>query len=164
VCPSLPPYDLHTQFLCVDQSRDVSDHHSSYHHDVCSYWQSFDHDVNSCPYYDVSDEAYARLNATIEKMYEQHTHFVSEIRECGLLHVTNLSLPFPILEASLYDDSETSLPLDSNVVDNAPLSGLEKVFDPPLTSFSLVAPSFSGTPTASSVSALTLLASIIPLV
>ena len=30
-------------------------HHSSYPLGVCSYCQSFDHDVNSCPYCDVSD-------------------------------------------------------------------------------------------------------------
>ena len=47
--PSPPPYDLHTQSSCVDQFRDAYDHGSSYPHDVCSYCQSFDHDVDSCP-------------------------------------------------------------------------------------------------------------------
>ena len=32
VCPSQPPYDLHVQSPCIDQARDVFDHHSSYPH------------------------------------------------------------------------------------------------------------------------------------
>jgi len=40
--------------------------------------------VNSCPYYDVFDEAYARLNTMIETMNKRHTHFVSEMSDCGL--------------------------------------------------------------------------------
>ena len=51
----------------------------SYALDVCSYCQSFDHDVNSYPYYDISDESYAKLNAMIETMNERHEHFVSLI-------------------------------------------------------------------------------------
>jgi len=42
--------------------------------------------VNSCPYYDISDESYAKLNAIIETMNERHEHIVSEMREFGLLH------------------------------------------------------------------------------
>jgi len=103
VCPSLPPYDLHTQSACVDQFRDVCDHHSSYPLDVCSYCQSFDHDVSSCPYNDVFDEAYARLNAMIETMNERHEYFVSEMREFSLLKETDPSLPTPRLELSPYD-------------------------------------------------------------
>ena len=53
--------------------------------------------------------------------------------------------------------------LKSNVVDDAPLIDLEKVFDPPLTSLSFIAPSFSSTPMDTSVSAPTLLASPLPL-
>jgi len=69
-----------------------------------------------------------------------------------------------MLEFSLYDDYESSLPLESNGVDDAPfLTDIEEVFGPPLTSLSLVAPSFSSTLVATSVSALTLLASPIPL-
>jgi len=41
VYQSRPPYDLHAQSPCVDQFRDVCDHHSSYPLDVCSYYQSF---------------------------------------------------------------------------------------------------------------------------
>ena len=51
-----------------------------------SYCQYFHHDVNSCPYYDVSDELYVRLNVIIETINERHGHFVNEIREFGLLH------------------------------------------------------------------------------
>ena len=124
--------------------------------------QSFDHDVNSCPYYDVSDEAYARLNTMIDIMNEQHWHFLSEIRERDLLHETNPSLPFPRLEASLYDDCESSRPLKSNVVDGSPLTNLEEVFDSPSTSLPFVAISFSSTPMDTSVSDFTLLASPLP--
>jgi len=77
--PSPPPYNLHAQSSCVDQSRDAYDHDSSYPHDVCSYCQSFNHDGNSCLYYDASDESYARLNAIIETMNERHEHFVSDM-------------------------------------------------------------------------------------
>ena len=67
-CPSPPPYDLHAQSPCVDQFRDACDYSSSYPLDACSYCRSFDHDVNSCPYYDISNESYAQLNAMIETM------------------------------------------------------------------------------------------------
>jgi len=82
----------------------------------------------------------------------RHEHLVSEMREFGLLHETNSSLPIPRLESSLYDDCETSLPLESNVVNDAPLTNLEEVFDPLLTSLSLVAPSFSSSLVATSIS------------
>ena len=55
-----------------------------------------------------------------------------------------LSLPFP---------------LESNVVDDAPLTNLEEVFKPPLTSLPLAIPSFSSSSVATSISDLTLLAS-----
>jgi len=133
LCALPTSYDLHSQSPCVDQFKEVCDHHSSYCRDVCSYYQTFDHDVNSYPYYDIYDELYAKLNRMIETMNEQHMQFVSEMIECGLLHETYLSLPFPRLESSLYDDCESSLPLESNVVDDTPLTDLEEVFDPPLT-------------------------------
>jgi len=155
--PSPPPYDLHAQSPRVNQFRDAYDQDSSYPHDVCSFCQYFDLDVNSYHYYDISDESYARLNAIIETMNEQHEHFVSEIREFGLLHETDPTLPIPRLESSLYDDYESSLPLESSVVDDAPLTDLGEVFDPPLTFLPLVAPSFSSTPVATSVSDLTYL-------
>ena len=77
-------------------------------------------------------------------------HFVSEMRECGLLHKTNPSLPFPRLEASLYDDYESFVSLESSVVDDAPLTDLKEVFDPPLTYSPLVAPSSSRCPIVTS--------------
>ena len=61
VNPFPPPYDLQAQSPCVDQFRDACAHQSSYPDDVCSYCQSFNYDVNSCPYYNVFDEAYAKL-------------------------------------------------------------------------------------------------------
>ena len=64
---------------------------------------------------------------------------------------------------SLYDDYESSLPLKSNIFDNAPLTDLEEVFDSPLTSLPLVVPSFCSTAIASSVNESTLLASPLPL-
>ena len=67
--------------------------------------------MNSCPYYDVFNEAYARLNVMIETMNERHNHFLSEIREFGLLHETDRRLLFPRLKGSLYDDCESFLPL-----------------------------------------------------
>ena len=57
--------------------------------------------MNSCPYYDVSDEVYGRLIAMIETMNERHEHFVSDMREFGLSHETNLSLPSPNLIVSM---------------------------------------------------------------
>jgi len=63
------------------------------------------------PSYDVSDEVYATLNCMIETMNEQHMHFVSDTKECGLLLETDHSLLFPMLEASLYDDCESFLTL-----------------------------------------------------
>ena len=57
----------------------------------------------------------------------------------------------------------SSLPLESNVVDDAPLTELEEVFDLPLSSLPLVVPSFSSTPVATSVSDSTLLAYLLPL-
>jgi len=63
--------------------------------------------VNSYPYYDVSNECYARLNTMVETMNEQHEHFLSDVRECGLLH--EIDLPFSSLESNIYDDCEFSL-------------------------------------------------------
>jgi len=53
------------------------------------------------------------------------------MREPGLLHEIDPSLPLPRLEANLYDNSESCLLLESNVVDDAPLTDLEEVFDLP---------------------------------
>jgi len=51
-------------------ARDLYHHYSSYPYMLCSFCQSFDHDVHSCPYYDVSDVCHARLSAMIGKMHE----------------------------------------------------------------------------------------------
>jgi len=82
----------------------------------------------------------------LETMNERHGHFVSEMREFGLLHEPNCSLPIPRLQCSLCDGYESSLLLECNVVDDAPFTDLEEVFDPPWTSLTLVAPSISSTP------------------
>ena len=119
--------------------------------------------MNSCPYYDVFDECYARLDAMIGTMNQQHERFVIRMRECSLLHETDPSLPCPRLEACLYDDCESSLPLESNVVDDASLTDLGEVFDSPLTPLTFVAPPFSSTPMDTSVSDSILLASPLPL-
>ena len=67
----------------------------------------------------------------IETMNEQHERFISRMRECTLLHEADPSLPYPRLEVYLYDDCESSLPQESNVVDDAPLTDLREVFGPP---------------------------------
>ena len=70
VCPSPIPYDLRAQSPCVDQFRDSFHHRSSYSPFVRSYCQSFVHNANPCPYYDIFDECYARLIVVIETMSE----------------------------------------------------------------------------------------------
>ena len=66
--------------------------------------------MNSCPCYDMSNESYARLNAIIKTMNERRKHFVSEMKEFGLLHETDPSLPISRLESSLYDDYKSPFP------------------------------------------------------
>jgi len=56
--------------------------------------QSFDHDMNSCPYYEIFDELYARLNAMILTLNKQYKCFVGEMREFGLLSENDL-FPLP---------------------------------------------------------------------
>ena len=50
--------------------------------------------------YDISVESDARPNTIIEIINEQHEHFVSEMREFGLLRKTDSSPPIPRLESS----------------------------------------------------------------
>ena len=119
--------------------------------------------MNSYPYYDVSNESYARFSVTIKTINERLEHFVSKLREFDLLSETDSSLPFPRLVANVYDNCESFLPLESIVVDDPTLTDLEKVFKPPSTSLSFVVLSFSSTPMDTSGSALTLLASLLPL-
>jgi len=163
VYPSPPPYDFYAQSPCADQIRDACDRYSSSPPDACSYWQSFDQDVNSCPSYDLFNDSCARLNVLMETMKEQQDHFVSEMREFSLLHEIDPSLPIPRLESNLHDDYAFSLLLDSNVVDDVPLPDLEEVFAPPLTFLPLVAPSFSSTLVATSICGSTFLTSPLPL-
>jgi len=85
------------------------------------------------------------------------------MREYDLLHQTDPSLPILKLKSSLYDDYESFLPLESNIADDAPLSYPQEVFDPPLSTLPLVAPSFSSSPVATSVNDSILLASPLPL-
>jgi len=85
------------------------------------------------------------------------------MREFGLLHETDPSLPSSKLEATLFNDCESSLPLESDFVDDAHLINPNVELDPPLTSLLLIAPSFSNTPIDTIVSDLALLASPLPL-
>jgi len=96
-------------------------------------------------------------------MNERLEHFVSEMREFDSLSETDPSLPFPRLEASLYDDCDSFLPLEPNVIGDAPWTDLEVELEPPLISLSFVALSSSSTPMDTIVSDLTLLASLLPL-
>jgi len=130
---------------------------------MCFYCQSFGYDLNSCTYYDIFDESCATLNATTEIMNEQCKYFVSVMQECDILHGTDSNLPFFRLVSSLYNDCESSLPLEFNFVDDVLLTNLEEMFDPTLTSLPLVAPSFSSTHLNTSISDLTLLSSPFPL-
>ena len=130
VCLSLLPYGLHAQSPCVDQFRDAYHRHFSYSHVIYSYCQCFDHDMNSCPYYDGFDECYTRLNAMMEIMNEKHECFVSRIRECSLLHMTNPSLSSLILKVSLCGYHQSSLLVESNIVMNTPLTNLKEAIDP----------------------------------
>ena len=63
-----------------DDARDPYHQHFSYPHVLCTFYQSFYHDVHSCLCYDISDEFHARLSAMIGKMHDQHMRFVSEMR------------------------------------------------------------------------------------
>jgi len=64
---SLPWYQWHPEiasesFECLSSTS--YDFHA-YSPLVCSYCHSLDHDANSCPYSDISDECYAKLDAMI---------------------------------------------------------------------------------------------------
>jgi len=120
--------------------------------------------VNSYPYYKISNECHARLNGLIETMNEQHRCFISGIRECDLLHDTNTSVPSLRLKISLYDDYESSLPLQSNFVMNTPSTSLEEEIDPPLTHLLLITSPSPITPKDTTIRVLTLLPSALPLV
>ena len=77
------------------------------------------------------NDSCARVNWLMETIKEQQEHFVSEMREFGLFNETNPSLPIPRLESSLYDNYGSSIPLESNVVDDAPLLSLRVTISDP---------------------------------
>ena len=79
------------------------------------------------------------------------------------MHETDLSLTSPRPEVSVYEDGESSLPLESSFVDDMPYIDLEEVPDPLLTSSSLFAPSSTSTPISTNINALALHASTLPL-
>jgi len=67
------------------------------------------------------------------------------MKEFCLLHETDPSLPIPRRDCSLFDDYESSIPLVCDVVDDAPLTDLEEVFDPPFLLRHLLLHSFLAT-------------------
>jgi len=85
------------------------------------------------------------------------------MKECGILHETDPSLPSFRLKVNFYDDCESFPVLESNFVGDASSTDQEDVFDPPLISLLFVVPSFSSTPLDIIISDLTLLAFPIPL-
>ena len=106
---------------------------------------------------------YAKLDAIIVALNEQHEYFVSEMKECGILHGTNPSLASPGFEVSLNDDYEYySLPLEPNFIAYMSLTGLEEVIDCPLISPPFVASSLSSTLRDTTEDVLRLLSSPIP--
>ena len=111
MCPSHTSYDFQAYSLLM-----------------CSSCNSFDHGANSYRY-DIYADCYVNLTAVIETMKEQHECFVSKMREYGLLQKTNPSPSSPRLEVSLYDNYESSLPLE-DVIDLSfvapPLSSIPK--------------------------------------
>jgi len=75
---------------------------------------------------------------------------------CSLSHLSM------ICTLNLHENCVSSLPIDLNVINDAPLTDLEKMFDSPLTSLPTIAPSFPNTPMDTSVSNLRLHASLLP--
>ena len=53
------------------------------------------------------------------------------MREFYLLSGTDPGLCFPKLKASLYDDYWSAFPPESNVIEDAPLTNLDEVFNLP---------------------------------
>ena len=85
------------------------------------------------------------------------------MRECNLLHKTDPSPSSPRLEVSLYDDCKSSFPLEPDFVVDLPLTNLEEVINPLLTSLPFVAPSLSSTPRDTTKGVLCLLSFPLPL-
>jgi len=74
-------------------------------------------------------------------MNKQHSHFVREMREFSLLYEIDHNLASLTVEACLYDDYESFLPLRSNFVNDAPFIDVGMIYYvilyPYLLSFSL---------------------------
>ena len=68
----------------------------------------------------------------IETMTEQRIEFANNMREHELSPETDLRFSSPSLDVNLCDDGASFLSLES---------GLKEVFDPPLTTLPIVAPS-----------------------
>ena len=119
--------------------------------------------MNSCLSFDAFNDSCARIDVLMETIKEQQDNFVSMMREFSLLHETDPSLPISRLESDLPDDYASSCPLESNVVDDAPLPALEDMFDSPLPYAPLVAPSLYSTPVPPTICDSTFLSSPLPL-
>jgi len=72
----------------------------------------------------VNSFVHSKLNIIIETMNERHECFVSEMTECGVFHEIDPSLSSPIVEVNLYDDYESSPPLEPNCNVHTPFTGL----------------------------------------
>jgi len=129
---------------------------------MCSYCSPFDHNANSDPYYDIFVECYAKLDAMIGTMNERLQSFDGKKRESGLLYETNPSPSSPRLEISLYDDYESSLPLESTFINITSSIDLGEPVDP-LLAPSLIAPSLPSTPRDTTKGTLHLLSSLLHL-
>ena len=76
MCLFLNPYDLHVQSPCVYQSSGSYHHHHLYYAHVVRFnCESYDHDVNSCPYHVICYEGFVRLNGMIKIVNEQNAKF-----------------------------------------------------------------------------------------
>ena len=60
----------------------------------------------------------------------QHKCFLDEIRQFGLLSGIERSLLFLRLKAGFYDDCKSSILLETDFVDDAPLTDLREMLDP----------------------------------
>ena len=102
------------------------------------------------------------INVVVAIMNKRYECFVSEMRACGSLRRVDISLSFPRLLISLYDDYESPFPIEPNFMVSTCLAGLEEVIDPPLTSLPFVARSLSSAPRDTIVGVLSLLSSPLP--
>ena len=75
------------------------------------------------------------------------------------MYETNPSLSSLKVSTNFCDYCDSYLPIEPDSTIDTPLTDLEEVFNPPLTSLTFVVPSFSSTPIVTIVSNLTLFAS-----